>query len=147
MFRIRNDGGEGECKETSDATSKTCHFKVEHAGEYTLRAAVTDTKGRTQETAVPIWISGPGYVMWDDGSDNALDIIPDHEAYHVGDTGHFLVKNPYPGAKALVTVERYGVLDHFEMTLADSTPVIDLPIKPDYLPGLLSFGKHHVAAR
>ena len=34
-----------------------------------------------------------------------------------------MIKNPYPGAEALVTVERYGVLDHFVMTLKESAAV------------------------
>lgn len=126
---------EAQCADVSDLTAKTCHLKAEHAGDYTLRASVTDTHGRTQETTIQLWISGHDYVLWDEGSDAYLDIIPDKEAYHVGDIAHLLVKNPYPGAKALVTVERYGVLDHFVMTLQDSASVIDVPVKPEYLPG------------
>ena len=35
----------------------------------------------------------------------------------------------------MVTVERYGVLDSWVEELANSTPVIEVPIKPDYIPG------------
>lgn len=127
---------EAECQGVSDVTSKTCHLKPEHAGEYTLKATVTDTHGRTQETQTRIWVSGKDYVMWDDDDGgNYVDIVPDKESYHIGDTAHYLIKNPYPGAKALITVERYGVIDHFVMTLQNSTPVFDLPIKAEYMPG------------
>jgi uncharacterized protein YfaS (alpha-2-macroglobulin family) len=126
---------DGACTGTSDATAQTCKLKPTKAGDYTLRATVTDSKGRTQETTEQLWITGSDFVMWDDGSDTTLNIVADKESYHIGDTAHFLVKNPYPGAKALVTVERYGVMDRFVMTLKDSASVIDLPIKPDYMPG------------
>lgn len=126
---------EAECKSVSGELAASCHMKTAHAGEYTLKATVQDTHGNAQTTETALWLTGGDYVMWDDGSDAYLDIIADREAYHVGDTAHYMVKNPYPGAKALVTVERFGVIDRFVITLKDSASVIDLPIKPEYLPG------------
>ncbi len=73
--------------------------------------------------------------MWDNGSDSSLTIVPERTDYKVGDTARYLVKNPYPGAKALITIERYGMLDHFVQTFDSSTPVVEFKIKPDYLPG------------
>ena len=43
--------------------------------------------------------------------------------------------NPFPGAKALVTVERYGVLKQWVMTLEGSTPVIEFLVEPEFAPG------------
>ncbi|MBT8340009.1 MAG: hypothetical protein KJP07_08345, partial [Desulfatitalea sp.] len=64
-----------------------------------------------------------------------LQLIPEKEDYKVGDTARFLIKNPFPGARALITVERYGVLEHRIQTLSGSTPVIEVPVGPDFLPG------------
>ena len=36
---------------------------------------------------------------------------------------------------ALITVERYGVLDSWVQELKGSTPIIEIPVKPDYIPG------------
>ncbi|OGT91711.1 MAG: hypothetical protein A2514_05460 [Gammaproteobacteria bacterium RIFOXYD12_FULL_61_37] len=126
---------ESECQGVSDATAKTCLLRAEKAGDYSLKATVTDTQGRVQVTETQLWVSGSDYVMWDEGSDAYLDLVPDKEGYHIGDTAKFLVKNPYPGAQALVTVERFGVIDRFVMPLKESAAVIELPIKPDYMPG------------
>src|SRR5699024_3677091 len=46
-----------------------------------------------------------------------------------------LVQNPYPGAQALVTIERYGVLWKKIVTLEGSAPVIDVPIEAAAFPG------------
>jgi len=126
---------DGDCSGTSDGTGKPCSLKASKAGEYKLAATVTDTKGRAQTTELSVYVTGRDFVLWDDESDSHIDVIADRDQYHVGDTAHYLIKNPYPGAQALITVERYGVLDSFVVPLKDSASVFDLPIKPDYLPG------------
>lgn len=126
---------DAECSGKSEVTARPCALKASKAGEYRLAATVTDTKGRTQTTELSLYVTGRDFVLWDDDTDAYVDIIADREQYHVGDTAHYLIKNPYPGAQALITVERYGVLDSFVVTLKDSATVFDLPIKPDYLPG------------
>ncbi|MBI1215437.1 MAG: large extracellular alpha-helical protein [Alphaproteobacteria bacterium] len=125
----------GDCKGTSTLDALTCRFTPDAAGSYRAIATIKDTQGRAHSSGVEFWVTGSDYVLWDNGSDVLLPIVPEKTAYHVGDVAHYLIKNPYPGAKALVTVERYGVIDSFVKTLEGSTPVIDLPIKPDYLPG------------
>ena len=61
--------------------------------------------------------------------------MPEKTEYNVGDKARYLVKNPYPGAKALVTIERYGVIKSFAQTLDGSAPIIEFKIEPDYIPG------------
>jgi uncharacterized protein YfaS (alpha-2-macroglobulin family) len=127
---------EGTCSGTSAAQAASCALKAGKAGDYRLTATLQDSKGRAQTTENGLWVAGSDYVMWDeDGPNTYLDIIPDKSSYKVGDTAHYLVKNPYPGAHALITVERYGVMDKFSYVLKDSAPVIDIPVKPEYLPG------------
>jgi uncharacterized protein YfaS (alpha-2-macroglobulin family) len=125
-----------QCAGTSAGTPLACVFTPEEAGTYRVTATVKDTQGREHENQIKLWVVGSSYVLWRDDSDTALQIVPERSTYQVGDTARYLVKNPYPGAKALITVERYGVIDRFVQTLEGSTPVISLPIKPDYLPGV-----------
>jgi uncharacterized protein YfaS (alpha-2-macroglobulin family) len=81
------------------------------------------------------WVVGKGQVVWDESPDNRLEIIPEKNRYTVGDRARYLVKNPFPGAKALVTVERYGVLRHWVQELQGSTPMIEFEVKLDDAPG------------
>lgn len=124
-----------ECGGISEETGKACDFTPTAAGSYRATATIEDTKGRTHQTQIRLWVSGREYVMWNEGSDTLLTVIPEQTSYKTGDTARYLVKNPWPGSEALVTVERYGIIDTFRMKLEGSTPIIELPIKPDYVPG------------
>ncbi|MFH1157422.1 MAG: alpha-2-macroglobulin family protein [Pseudomonadota bacterium] len=125
----------GSCDDVSGADALTCTFTPDQAGSYRAIAKINDTQGREHSSGIEFWVTGRDYVVWNNASDVLLPIIPEKTSYHVGDTARYLVKNPYPGAKALITIERYGIIDKFVQTLDGSTPVIEFNIKPDYLPG------------
>lgn len=125
----------GSCDGTSGDDALTCSFTPDEAGSYRATAKIADTKGNAHASGLEFWVTGRDYVLWNSESDVLLPIIPEKAEYHVGDKARYLIKNPYPGAKALVTIERYGVIDSFVQTLEGSTPVIEFPVKPDYLPG------------
>ena len=126
----------GSCKGKSKEEAQQCTFTPTKAGVYRAVAKIKDTDGRAHSTTLSTYATGSDFVMWSDESDTSLTIIPQATSYKVGDKARFLVKNPYPGAKALISVERYGVIDHFTQTFDTSTPTIELPIKADYLPGV-----------
>lgn len=123
------------CKGRSHVDGDHCHFTPDAAGELRATAMVQDSAGRLHESTTWIYAQGRDAVLWEDRPDFSLDIRIDKAKYQVGDVAHLFVKNPYPGATALITVERYGVLDHRLQKLETATPVIEIPIKPDYLPG------------
>lgn len=125
----------GECTGTSTGEALTCAFTPKAAGTYKLTATIKDTKGREHSSKTSIWATGSDYVLWNQDSDSYLTIVPEKPEYHVGDTARYLIKNPYPGAKALITIERYGIIDRFVQTFDSSTPIVEFPVKPDYLPG------------
>ncbi len=124
------------CRATAAADAPAnCPFVPPAAGTYRATATVADTRGRTISSRTERWAAGRGVVLWDDGSGTTLGIVPEKETLHVGDTARYLVRNPFPGARALVTIERYGVIDSWIETLTDSTAIVEFPVKPDYLPG------------
>ncbi|HYD18015.1 MAG TPA: alpha-2-macroglobulin family protein [Patescibacteria group bacterium] len=125
----------GNCGGTPEKDEAVCSFTPDSAGSFRAIAKTTDTKGAEHSSGVTFWVTGSDYVMWDNQSDVLLPIIPEKTEYHVGDKARYLVKNPFPGATALVTIERYGVLEKFAQKLDGSTPVIEFEVKPDYLPG------------
>lgn len=124
---------ESHCDVTSAAAPVDCTLTPAHAGSYRMVASVKDTHGIEQSTTLNAWSTGPGVVLWPMGE--YVTLVPDKSPYHVGDTAHVLVQNPYPGARALVTVERYGVLWKKLVTLKTATPVLDIPIEADFFPG------------
>lgn len=126
---------ETSCTVKSEKAAATCKFKPKNPGYYQFIASIKDSKQREHKTTLYGWVTGRGSVIWEQSNDATLEIIPEQTKYKIGDTARYLIKNPYPGAKALVTVERYGVLDSWVQTLETSTPVVEVPVKPDYLPG------------
>ncbi len=128
----------GTCQQTnliSDIEPLTCTFNPDKVGDYRLTATIEDTQGRAHHTTENIWVVGSGMAMWAMPEGNGLHIAPQQTSYKVGETARYLIKNPYPKAQALITVERYGILDSWTQTLTNSAEVIEIPIKPDYVPG------------
>ena len=65
-----------------------------------------------------------------------LNIVPDKKNFIIGDKLVLTVENPVPGALALVTVERYGVLDSFVQPFDQSVEKIEIPVGDDFFPGI-----------
>ncbi len=123
-----------KCASVSTPAPGSCDLTPPQAGDYQVLATVTDSKGRKQSSMLGTWVTGEGEVVWST-SGKGVTLVPDKSSYHVGDVAHVLVQNPYPGARALVTIERYGVLWKKLVTLKGSAPVIDVPIGPECFPG------------
>jgi alpha-2-macroglobulin len=124
---------EGSCAATSARAPGQCRLTPKRAGTYRLLASVEDTLGRVQRTTLRAWSVGADEVLWKSGTH--VQLVPDRATYHVGELARILVQNPYPGATALVTVERYGVLWKQRLRLSGSTPVLHIPIERSFFPG------------
>lgn len=125
----------GICSGTPAKEAKVCSFTPGHPGSYRLTATITDTKGRPHEASLRIWVAGKGRVLWADDNTHALNLIPEKEGYGIGDTARFLVQNPFPGARALISIERYGVLKQWVTEFHTATPVVEFEVEPQFLPG------------
>ena len=112
-----------------------CSLTPRDPGTHRITAVIKDTKGRTHSTCMTQWVVGKGQVVWDESPDNRLEIIPEKNRYAAGDEARYLIKNPFPGARALVTIERYGVLRHWVQTLEGSTPTISFKVTQNEAPG------------
>ncbi|MCX7069769.1 MAG: MG2 domain-containing protein [Gammaproteobacteria bacterium] len=123
------------CKGRSGAGPERCAFTPDAGGQYRITAMVRDSRNRLHRSSAWKWAAGKNRFLWEDADDFGLSLEADRKTYKVGDTARVLVKNPYPGATALVTTERFGVIDKRTQVLEGSTPVIEIKITPDHLPG------------
>jgi alpha-2-macroglobulin len=126
---------DSSCNGKSGDGSQNCVFTPSHSGLYSISARVADTHGRSHTTEMCMWVTGKGRVMWEEPADMSLSLVPEKASYKVGERARYLVKNPFPGARALVSIERFGVIKHWVQTLAGNTPVIEFNIEPDFMPG------------
>lgn len=125
----------GSCSGMSAPTPQKCSFVPEKSGMYKASASVKDTQGRPHKSEISFYVSGEGYTAWNSG-ENRLKMTPDKDSYKPGEDIFVLIENPVPGARALVTVERYGILESFVQELTDSAPVIKIPVRDDFFPGV-----------
>lgn len=123
------------CEGTSKIEPLICSFTPKELGTYKIIANIKDTKGNTHSTEIEALVAGKGYVRWHSPDDNSLQIIPEKTAYNIGDKARYLVKNPYPRAKALISIERYGVLKSWVEELKGSTAIIEFDIEKNFMPG------------
>lgn len=123
------------CKGRSAAGAQSCAFTPDAGGSYRITALVRDTRNRLHRSQRWLWAAGKNSFVWEQGDDYGLSLEADRKTYKVGDVARVLVKNPYPGATALITTERYGVIEKRTQVLEGSTPVIEVKITPDHLPG------------
>lgn len=128
---VETQRGEGRAAAEPGAFS----FVPDSPGTYRVTAAIEDTRGRSHRSRLSLWVTGKGRVVWEEPDDNSLSLVSEKETYQVGERARYLVRNPFPGARTLVTVERYGVLKSWVEVLEGSTPVIEFPVEEDYLPG------------
>lgn len=126
---------EGSCSGKSQATPSSCDFVPKKPGSYKATAAIKDTKGRVHRVDTWLYVTGPGYVTWESDDNQVIEIIPEKKEFSVGDKAKFLVKNPYPGATALITIERIGVMKAWTMVMMDSATIIEVPMEDDFVPG------------
>jgi alpha-2-macroglobulin len=120
---------------TSSMEAAKVSFTPSKAGRYKAIATVTDTKGRKQSSTLEQWVSGKGEMVIQNQQNNLLEITPEKPTYHVGDTARYLVKNPFPNSKALITIERFGVIKSWVTTFEKNIETVEFKVEPDYLPG------------
>lgn len=126
---------ESSCKVVSTVDPIDCTLTPEHTGTYRMTALIADTKGRTHSSTISRWVVGKGRVIWETAEGNGLNIFPEKEEIKVGETARYLVQNPFPGSKALITIERFGVLKSWIQTFNQSTEIIEFMVDPDMVPG------------
>ncbi len=124
-----------QCQAKSEKTFGACTFTPAKAGAYKITASIKDSQNRPHSTELQQWATGQDYVLWETAPGHTLEIMPEQETYKVGETARYFVKNPYPGAQALITIERFGTIKSWVQILKGSMEIIEVPVEADYVPG------------
>lgn len=103
-------------------------------GTYVVSATVRDEAGRSSSTSETVYAVGGGYTGWAMGDDGHLELVPDQQTYAPGDVARILVKTPREGLRALITVEREGVLYRDVRVLDGTATTVEIPIDAAWMP-------------
>ena len=108
-------------------------------GQYHITAQGTDEAGNEIRSAAFVWVADAGYVAWPRENNDRIELVADKKLYAPGETARVLIPNPFTGTvKALVTLERGGVMDARVIELSGSSQTIEVPINSEMIPNVFA---------
>jgi uncharacterized protein YfaS (alpha-2-macroglobulin family) len=112
-------------------------FTPETPGVFEVLSTATDRLGNEVRSSTFMWVSGEQYVNWGQENDDRIQLVADKREYSVGDTAIVLVPQPYSGTvRALVTLERGQVYDHYVTELKTNSSQLRIPITEEMIPNI-----------
>ena len=112
----------------------------EVGGQYMITAVGFDDAGNRTASMSTIWVSAAdpsGFVAWPRANNDRIQLIADKIRYEPGDTARILVPSPFIGpVRALLTVERSGVVSAQVIELTGNSETIELPITEEHVPNI-----------
>ncbi len=119
---------------TDEAGRFRCRRRPPATGQLVLQAKTSDDAGRTSAAHQSVWIYGAEDAWFRPSDTDRMELVPERRRYEAGETARLQVRMPFPRARALVTVEREGVLEARVERLDGSAPVIEVPVEPQFAP-------------
>jgi uncharacterized protein YfaS (alpha-2-macroglobulin family) len=112
-------------------------FTPETGGIYKIMTSGLDEEGNEVRSSTYMWVSGRRYINWRQENNDRIDLVADQRSYQVGDTATILIPHPYQGpVKALITIERGHIYQHWVQTLETNSEQIEIPITEDLIPNV-----------
>lgn len=109
-------------------------------GQYQVTALGTDAKGNVTTSSGYIWISAESpddFVAWPRANNDRIELVADKKLYEPGDTAEILIPSPFVGpVKALLTIERSGIVSEEVITLEGNSETLELPITEAHIPNI-----------
>lgn len=124
------------CNLKSSKEITKCNFKANQSGQYMIKALVLDDKQRSNETHIPMWVSGSQVPKETKVEEQEVQIIPDKNLYSAGDIAELLIISPFPEAEGILTLDRGGIIKTEKISIRDSSAIVKIPILESYLPNL-----------
>ncbi len=114
-------------------------FTPAEPGEYKIEATGRDRAGHSVRSATYAWVSGQKYAAWRQENNDRIQLVADKKEYRVGETARLLVASPYQTpVKALLTIERGGILSRSVIDIRGNSEVLEIPIRPEFAPDVFA---------
>lgn len=127
---------EKSCALTSKTDAVRCELAVGEGGSYKVRALVTDSEGRKNQSEIRLWVAG-GKTPPDRGlAQEKVELVPDKQNYRPGDTAEILVRSPFAPAEGVLTLRRSGIIKTERFTMKTSTHVLNVKLEDAHVPNL-----------
>ena len=117
-------------------SGSTFSFTPAQSGNYYITFESSDDSGRAVRGGFEVMVYGENGPAWAQEEDDLLVLKQDKNTYQVGQKARISVASPYQTARALVTVEREGVLDAWTTSVKGGADYVEVPIKENYMPNV-----------
>lgn len=124
------------CTVTTTDAAKPCALTPIAAGVHSVIYTARDGAGRETITAFTRWVTGPGWVPYNDDGQFKLEVIADKPRYAPGDTATLVFASPFTDAEAWITVERERLFEQKRLRLTSGTTTFKLPITEAHAPNV-----------
>lgn len=123
---------------TTDAAGMaTTSFVPPEGGTYRVVATGLDEGENEVRSALYLWVSGDEFINWGQRNTDRIELVTDKKEYRPGDIAEILVASPYEGpVRALLTIERGGIIEYRVLTLQGNSERLHLPIRSEYAPNV-----------
>ncbi len=142
LVESRYSGGERDEKvlesrdgQTDSSGNWTFQFSAKDKASL-IRVTAKTPEGREVEGRTWLWIAETGETVWDDESQQKVQIIADKKSYKAGDTANLLVMANVSGASLLVTTEGRTIQTKRVVKATGSQTMISVPITSDNEPNV-----------
>lgn len=108
-------------------------------GQYQIEATGVDANDVTVSAATFLWVSDDSgeFVAWPRENNDRMELVRDKDLYAPGDTARILIPSPFtPPARALVTLERGGVLESQLIDITSNSQTLEVPITAAHIPNV-----------
>ncbi len=125
---------------TDDKGVASLTWMPKKGGQYQIVTSGKDQAGNPINSAAYLWVStrsDSDFVAWPRENNDRIQLVADKKLYTPGETAKILVPSPFTGpVKALVTLERAGVLESKVITLTSNSETLDIPITAEHIPNI-----------
>lgn len=118
------------CEVRSAKEATGCRLVPERPGSYRVTALVDGKRGGS----IRAWAWGEGGGVDAPTPGRRIEIVADRETYRPGDTATLMVRNPYPEATAILTIEQGGILHHETRTVTAAAVRFSVPLAAEHAP-------------
>ncbi len=122
------------CEVISKSNPTECVFDADIGGKYRVDARVRDANGRSNRSAIDIWVEGAANTATSRRIQREMvELLPDAETYEAGETAEILVVSPIEtGTGLLIVGERISTFE-----VGDFGAILEVPITEADVPELI----------
>jgi uncharacterized protein YfaS (alpha-2-macroglobulin family) len=143
---VREETVVATCTLQSSPKHVGCTLTPNDPGQHVVEATVVDEAGRAHRSSFAVYVSeARDSPLFAEGDARDLELVPAAKSFKPGDIAKVLVKNPWPGAMALITVEREGVR-RSEVRKLGAADTVEVPIDATMVPEV-HVGVHVIRAK